>query len=63
MELFTGVDTFSVHLSSITPFGTCEPVDWEVVNFSVDLNAKCRVIINNIQYEVSAAECKHSCSL
>ena len=27
------------------PFGTCEPVDWEVVNVSVDLNAKCRIVM------------------
>ena len=27
------------------PSGTGEPVDREVVNFSVDLNAKCRIII------------------
>ena len=25
-------------------FGTCEPVHWEVANFSVDLNAKYRIV-------------------
>ena len=38
-------------VSPITnPFGTCEPVYWQVVNFSLDLNAKYRMLTNSKVY-------------